>query len=85
MNALSVCPVCQGRGFVPFGFYTSNGETNMITCGTETCRTCGGTGIVWQPNTTPVYLRYPTYRYWPSTAQSGSSASLELPDRRSFV
>lgn len=36
----SRCPVCEGRGTVPAGFYTA-GATDA-----ETCRTCGGSGMV---------------------------------------
>lgn len=38
------CPVCEGRGFVPAGFYGSQVGTNPIEC-----RACGGKGIVWRP------------------------------------
>lgn len=42
------CPVCNGNGLVPPGFY---GQTsgNWIWSPTipETCRSCNGTGIVW--------------------------------------
>ena len=42
------CPVCTGRGVMPFGFY--NTETRGLidwTKPAETCRTCDGEGIVW--------------------------------------
>lgn len=42
------CPVCNGSGLVPNGFYMQTGghwSTTSIT--PETCRSCGGTGIVW--------------------------------------
>ena len=42
------CPVCEGRGFVSRDFYISQhsyGTTNSTA--TETCRTCGGKGIVF--------------------------------------
>lgn len=43
------CPVCDGTGSVPDGFYLQlNGcwsGTNTIS---ETCRSCYGTGIVWR-------------------------------------
>ena len=42
------CPVCNGSGLVPNGFYMQTGghwpTTSTIP---ETCRSCGGTGIVW--------------------------------------
>jgi DnaJ-class molecular chaperone len=38
-----VCPICDGRGYVPSSFYyTSNTSVNTVTC-----KTCNGTGIVW--------------------------------------
>lgn len=46
------CPVCEGRGMVPSTFYQStaaDGTGATSSLGTETCRTCGGTGIVWEP------------------------------------
>ena len=46
--ASHLCPVCNGNGLVPNGFYmqtSSHWSTSSIT--PETCRSCGGTGIVW--------------------------------------
>jgi len=53
MNTPFKCPVCLGTGNVPCGFYEQhkiddNGRTWTTSSTTsETCRTCGGTGIVW--------------------------------------
>jgi hypothetical protein len=42
-----VCPVCGGRGHVMRGFYASvQTETFTTAGGTESCRACGGRGIV---------------------------------------
>ena len=42
------CPVCEGRGFVYNGFYqTLQDYYTSSSTATETCRTCGGKGIVW--------------------------------------
>jgi len=44
-----VCPVCNGNGLVPNGFYnqtSGNWGTTDIT--PEQCRTCNGIGIVWK-------------------------------------
>lgn len=42
------CPVCGGRGTVPHGYYsTQNPGWNTADITPETCRACGGTGIVW--------------------------------------
>jgi predicted methyltransferase len=45
------CPVCDGRGVVPKGFYDCHGRTIDDTSSvpkTEACRACGGRGIVWE-------------------------------------
>lgn len=44
------CPVCGGRGFVPFGFYsnqTYDGSSETNSTSTELCRSCNGGGIVF--------------------------------------
>ena len=46
------CPVCDGRGYVPNNFYnvTPNIENyNTNSTSMEICRSCKGTGIVWEP------------------------------------
>jgi len=45
------CPVCGGRGKVGCNFYT-NGGCGTSSCD-ETCRSCGGTGIVWSTPEAP--------------------------------
>lgn len=40
------CPVCNGKGIVPVGFY-STGAVSTNTATDEPCRTCHGKGIVW--------------------------------------
>lgn len=44
-----ICPVCNGHGIVPGGFYYtySNAPSTTANCTTETCRACGGKGILW--------------------------------------
>ena len=44
------CPVCGGRGFVPFGFYSSQTyDRSSVTSSTSTevCRSCHGRGIIF--------------------------------------
>lgn len=44
------CPVCDGRGTVPMGFYnhTYDGQSSSAAePPTEPCRGCSGTGVVW--------------------------------------
>lgn len=46
-----LCPVCKGRGSVAPGFYSMVGDPRYEPSTTavpqrETCRACGGSGIV---------------------------------------
>jgi len=43
------CPVCEGTGLVPVGFYRAIGTPDYTTSNAapEQCRSCGGQGIVW--------------------------------------
>lgn len=46
-NTLNKCPVCEGRGIVPNGFYntvTGYGTTNSIA--PDKCRSCDGVGVI---------------------------------------
>lgn len=50
-SRLEQCPVCSGVGNVSPGFYSRTGDTPMWASADltpETCRTCGGKGIVWR-------------------------------------
>ncbi len=43
------CPVCNGRGWMPNGFYTVPPGINHFcdrNTGTETCRSCNGQGVI---------------------------------------
>ena len=42
-----VCPVCFGRGFVEPHFYSA-GCASTSANSPEKCRTCLGTGMVWE-------------------------------------
>jgi len=43
-----ICPVCNGTGQVPFGFYMPEGF--HFTGGwPETCKSCAGRGYVYVP------------------------------------
>lgn len=46
--AIALCPLCQGRGYVPPGFYTSTpGQPwSASSTASETCRSCDGKGYV---------------------------------------
>ena len=42
------CPVCHGSGLVPMDYYKNIYETSIaINTHPQTCRSCLGTGIVW--------------------------------------
>jgi len=46
-----VCPVCQGRGSVPYEFYHGWGESQSTAQpGPVTCRSCWGCGYVQMPD-----------------------------------
>jgi DnaJ-class molecular chaperone len=41
------CPICEGHGFVPGGFYyTTPYSQGYSSVSTEQCRTCLGTGKI---------------------------------------
>lgn len=50
------CPVCNGTGSVPKGFY--EGSNNAT--GIEGCKACAGFGIIWD-FTNQEYFTYPSY------------------------
>ena len=41
-----LCPVCVGRGTVAQGFYEGVDNPDSTYTGRETCRACGGKGII---------------------------------------
>ena len=44
------CPVCNGNGLVPNGFYNQvSGAWPTTNASPEQCRGCNGSGIVWEP------------------------------------
>jgi len=49
------CPVCSGTGVVPYGFYNqTSGTWTGSGTGTEPCRSCAGTGIIYGEETNDV-------------------------------
>lgn len=48
------CPVCEGRGKMLATFY---GESTNEMSGLVNCKSCYGTGIIWDFSTTP-YVPY---------------------------
>lgn len=48
------CPVCNGNGIVPSGFYLQTiGDWTSYSTIPESCRSCFGCGIVWSKDQTP--------------------------------
>ena len=48
MNKPYRCPICNGTGLVPGGFYQSAiGGTAISSVSAEKCRQCNGGGIIW--------------------------------------
>ena len=41
------CPICNGTGIVPGGFYWSVNGHSTSTNTTEMCRQCHGSGLIW--------------------------------------
>ena len=45
------CPVCNGNGLVPNGFYNQvSGQWSSYDITPEKCKSCNGTGVVWKPS-----------------------------------
>jgi len=46
------CPVCNGTGKVPNGFYSNIGGKYGVSTSTEPegCRACNCTGVIWGPD-----------------------------------
>lgn len=41
------CPVCEGRGQVPAGFYHTYQSTTAVNTSPETCKSCNGRGVIF--------------------------------------
>lgn len=41
------CPVCDGIGQLPIGFYNPYSTGSTASAIQETCKTCSGQGIIW--------------------------------------
>lgn len=52
------CPVCDGTGLKSESFYSPFCQGSWTTKPDQmvSCKTCGGTGIVWDPNSKPAWL-----------------------------
>ena len=47
MSKAQCCPVCGGRGLVPPNFYSPGLVDSVTNAAWETCRSCHGSGLVW--------------------------------------
>lgn len=43
------CPVCEGRGWLPHGFYRTSQYFGSTSTADECCRRCNGTGTIATP------------------------------------
>jgi len=52
------CPICNGNGLVPNGFYN---QTSGMWCTTDTapecCKSCNGKGIVWELDSSILFVQ----------------------------
>ena len=50
-----VCPVCQGHGIMPHGFFEHPAGVSFgsTSCENVKCRPCDGTGILWPARHAP--------------------------------
>ncbi len=54
------CPVCEGKGMVPGGFYDIlPNNTTLSYPAPVSCRSCGGTGVIWDPEIPIKVAPYP--------------------------
>ena len=45
-SRVSKCPVCAGKGRVPYGFYAMGPYISSNSLSGEICRSCHGNGII---------------------------------------
>lgn len=60
-----LCPVCQGKGWVPNGFYNVTYGSNYYSTNLspEICRSCKGKGYINDEKDMDVEKRTNLYRY----------------------
>lgn len=72
------CPICSGRGTMPGSFYGDNGPAGLCEV---TCRSCGGSGIVWDYSspTLTIPIPVPCYDPLPHRIEWGPNSVPWLP------
>jgi len=57
MSEAIKCPVCDGKGLVPNGYYSAIGVDSWTSASTtpEECKSCDGKGYIIIPTTTIEY------------------------------
>jgi hypothetical protein len=91
MNHYQKCPICEGRGIVPKGFYETLGKLSKKE--SEQCKLCTGQGailivdIVWQtittgpaivPHTEPFTIPFDPPSPFPGTTWIGGSCDTSV-------
>lgn len=46
VTTVQKCPVCEGRGLLPYWFYSTHPYGVTTSCSDVVCRSCNGTGII---------------------------------------
>ena len=59
------CPVCEGRGLVPAGFYYQNSLPTAVNTCPETCRSCYGKGVIFEYGGNDYNNPYTPYTNYP--------------------
>ena len=89
---IQICPVCQGKGLVKGDFYPDNTKHPIPEL--EQCRTCRGSGIIFdntvriepyivpQPQPYPVYPVYPYNPPWYYQITCGTATVSAYPDKK---
>lgn len=64
MKTPHTCPVCKGRKVVPNGFYRITNGCGMSSDATpEVCKSCNGTGVLWNCSDYDFNLKFASQPY----------------------
>ena len=72
-----ICPVCEGKGHVPAGFYSTNAAPTVVNTSPEICKSCGGKGVIFDSDTfiNPFTMQEPYNKYLNESVTSFNSCS----------